>query len=201
MVSGSRIGSETVVPVAWYRRIAPRAMLGILAALAAFDLGFFLLAVYPAQSAERETRARIARLASQVADTRRDFDPVRAAAERVERAAADGDALVQQIALPRRSAFSALLTELGEAANGAGVEMRETTYGSVEPIEGSEGYGIVTVEANFRGSYGNLVSLLYRLDRSQLFFIIGSLGATPRDDESSNELQINMRFDTFVRDL
>ena len=201
MGSSSRIGSETVAPVAWYRRLAPRAILGILAALAAFDLGFFLLAVYPAQSAERETRARIARLASQVAETRRDFDRIRAAAKRVEKASADGDALVQEIALPRRNAFSALLTELGEAANGAEVELRETTYGRVEPIEGSDGYGIVAVDANFRGSYGNLVSLLYRLDRSELFFIIGSLGATPRDDESSNELQINMRFDTFVRDL
>ena len=200
MISRSRIGSETVAPVAWYRRLAPRVLLAILVVLAAFDLGFFLVAVYPAQSAERETRARIARLASQVAETRRSFDRVRTAAERVEKASADGDLLVQEIALPRRSAFSALLTELGEAAEGAGVEVRETSY-SVEAIEGSEGYGILAVNANFRGSYGNLVGLLYRLDRSELFFIIGSLGATPRDDESSNELQINMRFDTFVRDL
>ena len=201
MGSDSRIGSETVAPLAWYRRLAPRAVLAILAALAAFDLGFFLLAVHPAQSAERETRARITQLASQVADSRREFEAVRAAAERVDKASADGDALVQEIALPRRTAFSALLTALGEAAKGAGVESRETTYSSVEPIEGSEGYGILSVNANFRGSYEDLVGLLYRLDRSELFFIIGSLGATPRDDESSNELQINMRFDTFVRDL
>ena len=106
----------------------------------------------------------------------------------------------REIALQRRSAFSSLLTELGAAAEGAGVEIRETSY-NVEAIEGSQGYGILSVNANFRGSYGNLVGLLYRLDRSELFFIIGSLGATPRDDESSNELQINMRFDTFVRDL
>ena len=201
MISRSRIGSETVAPVAWYRRVAPRTVLAMLAALAAFDLGFFLIAVYPAQSAERETRARIARLASQVAETRRGFDEVRAAAERIEKASTDGDALVQEIALARRNAFSTLLTELEEAAEGAGVEIRETTYSSVEPIEGSEGYGILAVNANFRGSYEDLVGLLYRLDRSELFFIIGSLGATPRDDGSSNELRIDMRFDTFVRDL
>ena len=200
MASDSRIRSDTVAPVAWYRRLAPRAVLAILAALAAFDLGFFLIAVYPAQSAERETRARIARLASQVTETRRGFDKVRAAAERVDKASADGDALVQEIALPRRSAFSTLLTELGAAADGAGVEVRETSF-NVEAIEGSEGYGILAVNANFRGSYEDLVGLLYRLDRSELFFIIGSLGATPRDEESSNQLQINMRFDTFVRGL
>ena len=189
-----------VARVAWYRRLAPRTALATLAALAALDLAFYLIAVYPAQSAERETRARIAQLSSQVEETRQGFDQVRKAAERVNKAAAEGDALVQEIALPRRSAFSALLTELGAAADGAGVEIRETSY-SVEAIEGSDGYGILAVNANFRGSYEDLVGLLYRLDRSELFFIIGSLGATPRDEESSNELRINMRFDTFVRDL
>ena len=66
----------------------------------------------------------------------------------------------QEITLARQSAFSELLTELGAAAEGAGIEIRETSY-SVEAIEGSDQYGLLAVNANFRGRYENLVNLLY----------------------------------------
>jgi len=188
------------MPVPWYRRLAPRTVLAVLAALALLDTGFYLLAVRPARLGEHETRARIESLVERVAATRRGIQGAVAAAERVENAETSGDALVQEIALSRQHAFSALLTELGAAAAKSGIEIRESSY-VVEPIDGSESYGILAVNANFRGRYENLLKLLYELDRSELFFIIGSLGATPRDDSGSNELQINMRFDTFVRDL
>ena len=192
--------SESKRTGSWFRRVPPRSALAALGLLAACDLGFLLLAVRPAALEERDRLARNARLQAQVEEARRGLDSLQAAAQRIETADADGSALVQEIALPRRSAFSALLTELGAASDEAGVEIRETSY-SVEPIEGSDDYGILAVNANFRGSYDNLVRLLYRLDRSQLFFIIGSLGATPRDDAQSGELRINMRFDTLVRGL
>ena len=188
MASNSKRQSSAIMPVPWYRRLLPRTVLTVLAALALLDAGLYLLAVRPARLGEREARARIERLTEQVAATRRGIQDAVAAAERVDDAEASGDALVQEIALSRQHAFSALLTELGAAATESG-------------IEGSENYGILAINANFRGRYENLVKLLYELDRSELFFIIGSLGATPRDDSGSNELQINMRFDTFVRDL
>ena len=97
-----------------------------------------------------------------------------------------------------RGTFSELLTELGEAATAAGVEMRETDYAS-EAIAGNESYGMVSVTANFRGRYENLVRLLNRLDRSSEFLIVESLGARPRED--TGDLQISMRIDTFVREL
>lgn len=200
MASNSKRQSGAIMPAPWYRRLPPRTVLAILAALALLDAGLYLLAVRPARLGEREARARIERLTEQVAATRRGIQDAVAAADRVDSAEAAGDALVQEIALSRQHAFSALLTELGAAATESGIEVRESSY-IVEPIEGSANYGILAINANFRGRYENLVKLLYALDRSELFFIIGSLGATPRDDSGSNELQINMRFDTFVRDL
>lgn len=200
MTSSSSRQSSAILPVPWYRRLAPRTVLAVLATLALLDAGFYLLAVRPARLGEHETRARIESLVERVAATRRGIQDAVAAAERVEDAESSGDALVQEIALSRQHAFSALLTELGAAAAKSGIEIRESSY-VVEPIDGSESYGILAINANFRGRYENLVKLLYELDRSELFFIIGSLGATPRDDSGSNELQINMRFDTFVRDL
>ena len=200
MTSSSESRPATQAPAPWYRRFPPRTVLAAVGVLALCDLGFYAFAVRPATREERERTARNAQLAQQVQEARRSAEAVRAAAGRIETADTDGQTLVQEIALPRRSAFSALLTELGAASEEAGMEIRETSY-SVEAIEGSEDYGILAVNANFRGRYDSLVRFLYRLDRSELFFIIGSLGATPRDDSGAGELQINMRFDTFVRDL
>lgn len=199
MASSSESHPAPRPPVPLYRRLRPQTLLAALGVLAVLDVGFYALAVRPATQEEQRRIASNARLAAQVADARRGAEATQAAAGRIQAADERGSALVQEIALPRRSAFSALLTELVAASEEAGIEIRESSY-TVEPIEGSEGYGILAVNSNFRGRYGNLVRFLYRLDRSELFFIIGSLGATPRD-ESGGELQINMRFDTFVRDL
>lgn len=200
MASSSEAKPGPAMPVAWHRRFPPRTVLAVLGALALLDAGFYAAAVRPAQRGDEAARARIDRLARQVAVSRRGFEEVVAAAERIEQAESAGTELALEIALPRRSAFSALLTELGAAAEAAGVQIRETSYG-LETIEGSEGYGILAVDANFRGRYESLVQLLYHLDRSELFFVISSLAATPRDGASSGDLRINMRFDTFVRDL
>ncbi len=200
MTSSSENDSRRRGPLPWSRRFPPRTVLAALGALALCDAAFLLLAVRPAALEERERLARNSRLAAQVEQTRRRVESIQAAADRIAAAETEGKSLVQGIALPRRSAFSALLTELADASEEAGIEVRETSY-SVEPIEGSEDYGILAVNANFRGGYDSLVQFLYRLDRSELFFIIGSLGATPRDEGVSRELQINMRFDTLVRGM
>ena len=200
MTSSSDRATRTVAPLEWYRRFAPRTVLAALAVLGLCNSGFYLLAVRPAALGESELEARNAALAVQVEQARATAEVVQARSSLIETAKTDGSALVQEIALPRQSAFSALLTELEAAAAQAGMEIRETSY-AVEPLEGNEQYGTLAVNASLRGRYDNLVQFLYQLDRSKVFFIIGSLGATPRSDGNLNELQVNMRFDTLVRGL
>ncbi len=200
MSSNSEPKPATRVRISWYRRFPPRHVLVTLGLLAVGDLGFYGFVVRPSEQEEQRRTARNAALTEMVQEARVGFETVEKAAARIDRAEAEGMALVQEIALARRSAFSSLLTELGEASAQAGIEIRETSY-SVEPIEGTDEYAILAVNANFRGGYDNLVRFLYRLDRSALFFIIGSLGASPRDEGNSAELRVNMRFDTLIRDL
>ncbi len=193
-------GGPLLPPAPWADRVAPKTALIALAALALFDLTFYLFAVRPLSNREAEQRARIAALEAQIESRRERLAGAEEVARRLDRADAEGQELVRQITLDRRSAFSVLFSELGSAAGESGVEVRETAY-EVESVDGSDNYGILSINANFRGRYENLVKLLNVLDRAELFFIIGSLGASPRADSDTDELQINMRVDTFVRNL
>jgi Tfp pilus assembly protein PilO len=169
-----------------------------LALLAIFDAAFWLLAVEPAATRTADREAAVAALESQVQQKRESVARLRESSERVAAARDEGAELLEELTFDRQRTFSELLTELGDAATAAGVEMRETDYAS-EAIAGNESYGMVSVTANFRGRYENLVRLLNRLDRSGDFLIVESLGARPRED--TGDLQISMRIDTFVREL
>ena len=187
------------------RKLAPprwrptrRHMLAALAVLLAFDVVFYLFAVRPLGAREEEQRILLRTLLRQQQQKTEELERLRVVVAKVEKARVEGDELINQLTLARNSTYSRLLAELDAAADEAGLESRERAY-DPDPIEGAEEYGAITVTASFRGRYEQLVNLLHRLDHSEEFLIIGALGATPRSD--TNDLQITMRIDTFVRDL
>ena len=176
--------------------ISKRAVTWFLILLAAFNALFWLLAVQPLENREAEKQTLIAALDSQVKQKREGLARLRGSTEKVATATVTGDELLGSLTFERRRAFSQLLTELGETAQESGVEIRETDYSS-EEVEGNETYGVISITANFRGSYASLVRFLNLLDRSDAFLIVERLGARPREDTA--DLQISMRIDTFVR--
>ena len=187
------------------RKLAPprwrptrRHMLAALAVLLAFDVVFYLFAVRPLGAREEEQRILLRTLLRQEQQQTEELERLRVVVAKVEKARVEGDELINQLTLARNNTYSRLLAELDAAADEAGLESRERAY-DPDPIEGADEYGAITVTASFRGRYEQLVNLLHRLDHSEEFLIIGALGATPRSD--TNDLQITMRIDTFVRDL
>ncbi len=185
-----------LAPSRW--RLTRRHMLAALAVLLAFDVVFYLFAVRPLGAREEEQRILLRTLLRQQQQKTEELERLRVVVAKVEKARVEGDELINQLTLARNSTYSRLLAELDAAADEAGLESRERAY-DPDPIEGAEEYGAITVTASFRGRYEQLVNLLHRLDHSEEFLIIGALGATPRSD--TNDLQITMRIDTFVRDL
>jgi Tfp pilus assembly protein PilO len=185
-------------PASWQRKVSRRHVLIVLGLLAAFNVIFYFLAVYPLDAREEQRQAMIAGLGQQVAAKTSEVEKLRLIAGKVEQARTEGDSLLQTITLERNTTFSKLVAELVAAASESRVETRESNF-DLQPVEGAEQYGAITITANFRGEYANLVQFLNRLDKSEQFLIIESLGATPRSD--STELQITMKIDTFVRDL
>lgn len=180
------------------RRISLAHVTLALTALLLFDGGFYWFAVRPLDAREQEVIAAIKVLEKQVSQRVETVEHVSSAVKRIESARSIGSNLMKNITVSRQVAFSTLVTELDAAANRAKIENRDRTY-NIEPVEGTSGYGIVRVNANFRGRYENVVRFLNLIDRSETFLIIESLGASPRSD--SEDLQITMRIDTFVRDL
>lgn len=185
-----------LAPPRW--RLTRRHMLAALAVLLVFDVVFYLFAVRPLGAREEEQRILLRTLLRQQQQKTEELERLRVVVAKVEKARVEGDELINQLTLARNSTYSRLLAELDAAADEAGLESRERAY-DPDPIEGAEEYGAITVTASFRGRYEQLVNLLHRLDHSEEFLIIGALGATPRSD--TNDLQITMRIDTFVRDL
>jgi Tfp pilus assembly protein PilO len=179
------------------QRLSRQTVIGALAAAAVIELVFWIAFVRPLSNREAEQRELTASLAQQVEAKKEAVERLRDAKTKVDIALESGDQLLEQLTFDHKTTFSELLTEIGAAAQEAGIEVRETNYES-DTVEGNERYGMVTITANFRGRYESLVKLLHRLDRSPKFLIVERLGAAPRDE---GDLAISMRIDAFVRDL
>lgn len=180
------------------RRIQPIHVCVLLGLILLFDFAFYFFAVRPLSTREREKRLFVSTLSKQVESKSKQIEKLRKVVANVEEAREQGDKLIKEITMIRRTAFSALVMELDTAAQRSGVEAHERAY-DIQPIKGTERYGMVTISANFRGRYANLVKLLNRLDRSENFLIIESLAAASR--ANSEELHIKMKINTFVREL
>ena len=194
----ARIGLSAFSRASRLRRVTRTQVCGALGLILLFDLVFYFFAVKPLSAREQKKRTSISILSQQVKQRTEQVAKLKMVVDKVEQARSEGDKLIEEITLVRRTTFSTLVAELDSAARESGVEPREGAY-DVQPIEGAEHYGMVTISANFRGRYENLVKFLNRLDRSENFLIIESLGAAPRAD--SEELNVTMKIDTFVREL
>ena len=195
----SSIGVAAGSRLKWLRRrISRRHVIVALLALLAFDVLFYAFAVEPLGARQEEQRILVTTLRNQIDRKTEDIKQLKLVVSKIEAARVEGDALVQEILMVRRTTYSTLLAELIEAANEAGIEARERNY-DLNVIDDAGKYGAITITASFRGQYDKLVKLLNRLDRSERFLIIGALGAVPRSD--TNELQISLKIDTFIQGL
>jgi Tfp pilus assembly protein PilO len=132
----------------------------------------------------------------QIAAQQQSIDRLRRTSDKTEKAKLAGDAFLNQYFLPRRHAYSLLEVALGEAAKATGIKVKDRTF-SYEPVEGSETLGMLTITANFEGTYADLVSFVSQLDRAKRLVIIESLQAQPV--QGSPQLAITMKLDAFFR--
>ena len=121
---------------------------------------------------------------------------LKAQAEKAMAAREESERFLRDYFLPRRHAYSLLEIELANAARRAGVRPRERTI-SFEPIEGSDTLGTLVVNANFEGTYADLIELLYSIDRSKRLLILEQLQAAPQ--QAGATLVMTLKLNAFIR--
>jgi hypothetical protein len=175
-------------------RLVLRIVLGTLVALNLIAAGFVL---FPPGGSAEQMEQQLAALQSQVASQSKKLETTRQHVGAVEKGRSQGDQFLAGYFLSRRSAYSTLLGELGEAAQQSQIKAREHSY-ATEPIEGSDTLSMMTITGNYEGTYKDLMNFVHQVDQSPGLMIIESLNAAPQ--AGSNMLSVSLKIDTFVRE-
>jgi Tfp pilus assembly protein PilO len=180
------------------RAAGPRRLwLMALLALSVADIAAAWIVLYPPGGSASDLERQLAALESQTAAKRALLASTRQHVAAVEQGRAEGDKFLNQYFLARRTAYSTLLAELVAAADSAKIKPKEHAY-ATEPIEGSDSLSMMSISANYEGTYANLMRFVHELDRSPRLLIIEALNAAPQ--QSGGNLNISMKIDTFVRE-
>ena len=171
-----------------------RIVLGALLALSLIAAG---LVLFPPGGSADDLEHELATLQSQIMQKRALLDRSRLNVTAIEKARGEGDDFLNSYFLSRRTADSALLSELTEAASKAQIKERDRAQ-TTEFIEGSDSLSMMTITANYEGTYRNLLNFIGELDHSQQLLIIESMSAAPQ--QGSNILTVSMKIDAFIRD-
>jgi Tfp pilus assembly protein PilO len=170
-----------------------KAVLGVLAALNVVA-GFFYF--FPPGGTASELEAALAQTRIQLQRGRTTLDQAKVSVKKVQTARQEQEKFVRGYFMDRRTASSAILTEIGEMAKQAGIAPREHSF-TIDPIEGSDVFSMMTITANYEGTYGDLVQFVNAVDRSPRFLIIDSIAAQP---QQSGGLQARFKMNAFLRD-
>jgi hypothetical protein len=174
-------------------RVLLRIGLGVLAALNLIAAG---LVFFPPGGSAEDLERQFAALQAQLHSREALLERTREHAAAVEKGRAEGDQFLNTYFLERRTAYAALLSELVGAADQSKIKPREHAY-ATEPVEGSNSLNMMTITANYEGTYANLMHFVHEIDRSPRLLIVESLNAAPQ--QGSNTLVVNMKMETFVR--
>ncbi|MEO8027827.1 MAG: hypothetical protein ABI823_15190 [Bryobacteraceae bacterium] len=118
-------------------------------------------------------------------------------AAKVDLGRAEGDKFLSGYFLARRSAYSTVVSDLVAMAKTAQVTPREIAY-VTDPIDGSDTLSMMSITANYEGTYADVMRFIAQVDRSQRLLIIETLNAAPQ--QGGNRLNVAMKINTFVRE-
>jgi Tfp pilus assembly protein PilO len=175
------------------RRTAVRTALGTLLVANVAAVWFVF---HPPGGSIEDLGGQIVTARQQIVARQQAIERLRRTGDKTQNARFAGEQFLNQYFLPRRHAYSLLETELGSAAKASGIRAKDRTY-SYEPVEGSDTLGMLTITANFEGTYADLMSFVNQIDRAQRLLILESLQAQPI--QGAQMLAITMKLDAFFR--
>ena len=157
--------------------------------------GYFV--IRPPGGSPPELRQQVKDMTAQVRQQQGVLDRTRALAGKIEIGRGEGDKFMGRFFLPRRTAYSTIISELNDLAGQLKVTPKESAY-ATEPVDGTDNLALMQITANYEATYADLVKFVNLIDKSNRLLIVESLNATPQ--QGAQKLNVMLKLDTFVRE-
>lgn len=165
--------------------------------LALANVAVFFILVRPIGGTAADLAERLEQTRRQVRSQQTEVIRLKALLAKIEKARASQDQFVKAYFMDRRTTSSTILTELQSSASSSGLKPREHAF-VIDPVEGSDTLSMMTITANYEGSYGDLIKFVNLLDRSKRFLIIDNIQAAPM--QQAGVLAARFKLNTFIRE-
>ena len=176
----------------------PRAIIRLgLGMLIAANLvaGYFVMR--PIGGSPADLRQQEQEMRTQIHQQQGILDRTKTLAGKIEIGRGEGDKFMSKYFLPRRTAYSTIMSDVNDLASQSKVTAKESSN-SIDEVEGSDTLQRMQVTANFEATFDNLIHFVNLLDKSNRLMIIESLNATPQQD--GKRLNVMLKLDTFIRE-
>ena len=164
----------------------------VLAILVVLNLGAIYLYFAPPGGSHRQLTEQDASIRHESGVRLEAANRLKVISQKVQLGGEQTSRFAKQYFIPNRMAFSVLVGELLRMSSAAGLQEGQRAY-SQEPIEGTDNLNLLTINANYSGSYDQLMNFLNQVDRSDQLLILDTLSATPMQ-QGSGSLNVTMRF-------
>lgn len=168
----------------------------VLGTFAGANLIAALFWIGPFGSSPAQLESELATLRTQLQSQQANLVRVRDLTRKIEGARGQQSEFVDAWFMDRRTASSTILSELERAAKESGLQPKDHSF-VIEPVDGTDELSMMTITANYEGTYGDLVQFVNFIDRSRRFLILESIAASPQ--QNSAALNTRFKVNTFVR--
>jgi hypothetical protein len=176
----------------------PRALIRLgLGVLAVANLAALYFVIRPIGGSAQDLAQQALDMHSAIRQQQGVLDRTRLLAGKIESGRGQGDKFMSAYFLPRRTAYSTIVSELNDLAGQSKVTSRDSAW-ALDAVDGSETLDMLQITANFEGLYPDLIHFINLLDKSDRLLIIESLNATPQ--QTGGRLNVMMKLDTFVQE-
>ena len=168
---------------------------GVIGATGLVSLLFFLILFLPVRAEHLRLEASIERHRSETDLRGQELERLEGVNDQLETARTDRLRFLAGRFIPRQVGFAAMLPDLEELAQMAGIDRNRVQYS----VDQSAQFGVYSVRINIpvRGDYGAVSRFIRALEDSETFFILDSIGLARSESGAPGELDLSLNLTTF----
>ena len=168
---------------------------GIIGSTGLVSLLFFLILYLPARADYLRLEASIERHRSETGFRAQELERLQDLNDQLETARTDRLRFLAARFIPRQSGFAAMLPDLEELAQMAGIDRSRVQYS----VDQNAQFGVYSVSINLpvRGDYAAVNRFIRALEDADTFFILDSIGLTRSESGAAGELNLSLSLTSF----